>query len=60
MFLEKEWNAIFAVLFQQGEVKRRIKESWVSGLNQQFAKLSYVSQRTGGSNPPLSTLIHLR
>lgn len=30
-------------------------ESWVSGLNQQFAKLSYVSKRTGGSNPPLST-----
>ena len=30
-------------------------ESWVSGLNQQFAKLSYVLKRTGGSNPPLST-----
>src|SRR5690554_7843474 len=30
-------------------------ESWVSGLNQQFAKLSYASKRTGGSNPPLST-----
>ena len=30
------------------------KERWVSGLNQQFAKLSYVSKRTGGSNPPLS------
>ena len=32
-------------------------ESWVSGLNQQFAKLSYGSNRTGGSNPPLSAEI---
>ena len=31
-----------------------ITERWVSGLNQQFAKLSYVNTRTGGSNPPLS------
>ncbi len=29
-------------------------ERWVSGLNQQFAKLSYLETGTGGSNPPLS------
>ena len=29
-------------------------ESWVSGWNQQFAKLSYGLYCTGGSNPPLS------
>ena len=29
-------------------------ERWVSGLNQQFAKLSYWKTGTGGSNPPLS------
>ena len=29
-------------------------ERWVSGLNQQFAKLSYWVTGTGGSNPPLS------
>ena len=33
---------------------RSLLERWVSGLNQQFAKLSYVITRTGGSNPPLS------
>jgi hypothetical protein len=27
---------------------------WVSGRNQQFAKLSYVSKRTAGSNPALT------
>ncbi len=29
-------------------------ERWVSGLNQQFAKLRYWATGTGGSNPPLS------
>jgi len=43
---------IFADIY---EVNRRfIRERWVSGLNQQFAKLSYMSKCTGGSNPPLS------
>jgi hypothetical protein len=35
-------------------------ERWVSGLNQQFAKLSYGSNCTGGSNPPLSAEIEKR
>ena len=32
----------------------KYSESWVSGWNQQFAKLSYGLNCTGGSNPPLS------
>ena len=31
---------------------------WVSGWNQQFAKLPYVITRTGGSNPPLTARNH--
>ena len=31
-----------------------LMERWVSGLNQQFAKLPYPIKGTGGSNPPLS------
>ena len=30
------------------------EERWVSGWNQQFAKLSYPAMGTGGSNPPFS------
>ena len=30
------------------------EERWVSGWNQQFAKLSYPARGTGGSNPPFS------
>ena len=30
------------------------EERWVSGWNQQFAKLSYSARGTGGSNPPFS------
>ena len=37
---------------------RSILERWVSGLNQQFAKLSYWVTGTGGSNPPLSEGMH--
>ena len=33
-----------------------VLERWVRGLNQQFAKLSYGLNRTGGSNPPPSAL----
>ncbi len=32
----------------------KVLERWVRGLNQQFAKLSYGLNRTGGSNPPPS------
>lgn len=50
-------RTIFALFLRIGVVKRLVKnhsERWVRGLNQQFAKLSYGSNRTGGSNPPLS------
>ena len=48
-------------LFEENDVYifAILKERWVSGLNQQFAKLSYVITRTGGSNPPLSAIKEL-
>lgn len=33
------------------------QERCLSGRKEQFAKLSYAQQRTGGSNPPLSAAI---
>jgi hypothetical protein len=40
--------------FESYFLRRTSQERWVSGLNQQFAKLSYWVTGTGGSNPPLS------
>jgi len=34
-------------------------DRWVSGLNQQFAKLPYMFSYTGGSNPPFPTEVIL-
>ena len=44
---------IFTVAFKNFKLEK--KERWVSGLNQQFAKLPYALLRTEGSNPSLST-----
>ena len=37
--------------------ERSTLERWVSGWNQQFAKLSYSARGTGGSNPPFSAKV---
>ena len=56
--LESWVSGLSAIVIGTAVCQKKL-ESWVSGLNQQFAKLSYGSNRTGGSNPPLSALLTL-
>ena len=54
--IEKKWQKMLAGIRKKPIFAPQFnaEERWVSGWNQQFAKLSYPAMGTGGSNPPFS------
>ena len=54
--IEKKWQKMLAGIRKKPTFAPQFnaEERWVSGWNQQFAKLSYPAMGTGGSNPPFS------
>ena len=54
--LQKKWQKTFVGMGKKPIFAPQFtaEERWVSGWNQQFAKLSYPAMGTGGSNPPFS------
>ena len=54
--IEKKWQKMLAGIRKKPTFAPQFnaEERWVSGWNQQFAKLSYPEMGTGGSNPPFS------
>ena len=55
-FLQKKWQKTLVGIRKKPTFAPQFnaEERWVSGWNQQFAKLSYPAMGTGGSNPPFS------